>query len=80
VSEDPRRDVWLDLVAFVAAMRQHDEEGLRAVLDANLDCRWCMESLLRAAGFLLIRVLEDPPEGGIDEALAEVRRAVLEQF
>jgi hypothetical protein len=60
VSEDPRRDVWLDLVAFVAAMRQHDEEGLRAVLDANLDCRWCMESLLRAAGFLLIRVLEDP--------------------
>jgi hypothetical protein len=79
VNEGLKLDALLDATAFAVAIYHGDEEGLRAVLDANRSSPRRLEYFIRAVGFLLVRALEDRPEGGVDDTMAQVRQAALEQ-
>jgi hypothetical protein len=69
----------LDATAFVASVYHRDRQGVRALLDANRSSPQRLESFSVAVAILVIRAMEDCPPCGVDEALAQVRRAALEQ-
>jgi hypothetical protein len=73
------RDLWLDAVAFVAASYHDDQEALRAILVANWACPVFLERLIRTLAELVLMALEGRPPEDVDEALASLRQAVLEQ-
>jgi hypothetical protein len=79
VNEEVRLDVWLDAVAYVAAVHHDDDEGLRAVLAANWVCPVRLEEFIFALAALVESAVEGNPPGDVDEALAVLRGQLLEQ-
>jgi hypothetical protein len=80
VNDEAKQDALLDAIAFVAAVYDHREEDVKAILEANGGCSWPLEGLNRALALLVVCALEDDPSCHVDEALADARRRVLEQF